>query len=84
MELLIKLIILFSSYAEVEINEFEKDPLNHQVNAIVTKILAGIGAAKMKSDEEAAKIAEQNSHDHQDLDLYSDVDFGNDDNSDIF
>lgn len=71
-------------YAEVEINEFEKDPLNHQVDAIVTKILAGIGAAKMKSDEEAAKIAEQNSKDHQDLDLYSDVDFGNDDNSDIF
>lgn len=45
-------------YAEVEINAFREDPLKGDVDAIIMKINAGIGA-KAKSD--VAKAAEQNS-----------------------
>lgn len=69
-------------YAEVEINAFNEDPLNHDMNTIVTKILAGIGSAKIREDE-AARVAEQNAN--KDLDIYADTGFMDDvDTTDIF
>lgn len=50
-------------YAEVEINSFNEDPVNGDVNAIVNKIYAGIGQASKKATEEA-RLAEQNSANH--------------------
>lgn len=47
-------------YAEVEINSFNEDPMNGDIDAIVGKIYAGIGQASKKASEEA-KIAETNS-----------------------
>ena len=52
-------------YAKDEINAFNENPMEGDIDAIVTKINAGIGAA-FKANE-AAKAAEQNSVDNGDI-----------------
>lgn len=47
-------------FAESEINTFNENPMDGNVDAIVNKIFAGIGQASKKAVEDA-KIAEQNS-----------------------
>ena len=47
-------------FAESEINAFNENPMDGNVDAIVNKIFAGIGQASKKAVEDA-KIAEQNS-----------------------
>lgn len=57
-------------YAETEINSFNEDPINGDVNAIVNKIYAGIGQAS----KETAKAAEQNSANNEtELDIFSEI-----------
>ena len=57
-------------YAETEINSFNEDPINGDVNAIVSKIYAGIGQAS----KETAKAAEQNSANNEtELDIFSEI-----------
>jgi uncharacterized coiled-coil protein SlyX len=59
------------SYAKEEIQAFEKDPVNCEINSIVTKILAGIG----KKAKDAEKVvSEQNSaHDNEVDDIFAEV-----------
>lgn len=62
-------------YAEVEINSFNESPLDGDIDAIVSKIYAGIGEASKKAAEEA-KITEQNAKkDEKDevIDIFSEV-----------
>lgn len=47
-------------YAESEINSFNENPLEGDIDSIVSKIYAGIGQASKKASNEA-KVAEQNS-----------------------
>ena len=47
-------------YAEVEINNFNENPMEGNIEAIVSKIYAGIGLASKKASDEA-RVAEQNS-----------------------
>ena len=47
-------------FAESEINAFNENPMDGNVDAIVNKIFAGIGQASKKATEEA-RVAEQNS-----------------------
>lgn len=47
-------------FAEVEINSFNENPMEGNIDAIVAKIYAGIGLASKKASEEA-RVAEQNS-----------------------
>lgn len=47
-------------FAESEINAFNENPMDGNVDTIVNKIFAGIGQASKKATEEA-KVAEQNS-----------------------
>lgn len=69
-------------YAESEINEFKKDPINGNVDAIISKIYAGIGQASKKALEDA-KIAEQNEAKENDtIDIFSEVNSDNADDSD--
>lgn len=57
-------------YAESEINSFNEDPMAGDVDAIVSKIYAGIGQAS----KETAKIAEQNSANNEtELDIFSEI-----------
>ena len=57
-------------YAETEINSFNEDPINGDVNAIVSKIYAGIGQAS----KETEKAAEQNSANNEtELDIFSEI-----------
>lgn len=72
------------AYAEVEINSFNEDPMAGDVDAIVSKIYAGIGAASKKAEVDA-KVAEQNSaKDDADLDIFSEVNSVEDtDDSDV-
>ncbi len=57
-------------YAESEINSFNEDPMAGDVDAIVSKIYAGIGQAS----KETAKVAEQNSANNEtELDIFSEV-----------
>ena len=57
-------------YAESEINSFNEDPMNGDVDAIVSKIYAGIGQAS----KETAKVAEQNSASNEtELDIFSEI-----------
>jgi uncharacterized coiled-coil protein SlyX len=61
------------AYAEVEINSFNEDPMAGDVDAIVNKIYAGIGAASKKAEADA-RVAEQNSaKDDADLDIFAEV-----------
>ena len=69
------------AYAEVEINSFNEDPMAGDVDAIVSKIYAGIGAASKKAEADA-KVAEQNSaKDDTDLDIFSEVNSVEDDSN---
>lgn len=57
-------------YAESEINSFNEDPMAGDVDAIVSKIYAGIGQAS----KETAKVAEQNSANNEtELDIFSEI-----------
>lgn len=70
-------------YAEVEINAFKEKPLEGDINAIVSKIYAGIGQAQKKAAEDA-KIAEQNSKkEDEKLDIFSEVNSVEDDDEDV-
>lgn len=61
------------AYAKVEINSFNEDPMAGDVDVVVSKIYAGIGAASKKAEADA-KVAEQNSaKDDADLDIFSEV-----------
>ena len=72
------------AYAEVEINSFNEDPMAGDVDVIVSKIYAGIGAASKKAEADA-KVAEQNSaREDADLDIFSEVNSVEDtDDSDV-
>lgn len=57
-------------YAESEINSFNEDPMTGDVDAIVSKIYAGIGQAS----KETAKVVEQNSANNEtELDIFSEI-----------
>lgn len=57
-------------YAESEINSFNEDPMAGDVDAIVSKIYAGIGQAS----KETAKVAKQNSANNEtELDIFSEI-----------
>jgi DNA repair exonuclease SbcCD ATPase subunit len=69
------------AYAEVEINSFNEDPMAGDVDTIVSKIYAGIGAASKKAEADA-KVAEQNSaKDDAGLDIFSEVNSVEDDSN---
>lgn len=63
-------------YAEAEINSFNENPLEGDVDAIVSKIYTGIGMASKKAAEEA-RVAEQNSVKEQNttevIDIFSEM-----------
>lgn len=63
-------------FAESEINSFNEKPLEGNIDAIVSKIYAGIGQASKKADAEA-KVAEQNSakenKDNEVIDIFSEM-----------
>lgn len=70
-------------YAESEINAFKENPLEGNVDAIVSKIYSGIGQASKKAEEDA-KVAEQNSaNENKELDIFSEVNSAEDDNEDV-
>lgn len=67
-------------FAESEINAFNENPIDGDVNAIVDKIYAGIGQASKKAVEDA-KIAEQNAaKENETIDIFSEVNSDNADN----
>lgn len=69
------------AYAEVEINSFNEDPMAGDVDAIVSKIYAGIGTAAKKAEADA-KVAEQNSvKEDADLDIFSEINSVEDDSN---
>lgn len=48
-------------YAKAEIDAFNADPINSEINSVVNKVLAGIGKkAREDAALEAQRIAEQN------------------------
>ena len=60
-------------FAESEINAFNENPIDGNVDAIVSKIYAGIGQASKKAVEDA-KIAEQNAaKENETIDIFSEV-----------
>ena len=69
------------AYAEVEINSFNEDPMAGDVDAIVSKIYAGIGTAAKKAEADA-KVAEQNAKkEDADLDIFSEVNSAEDESN---
>ena len=54
-------------YAESEINSFNENPMDGNIDAIVSKIYEGIGHASKQAEEEA-KVAEQNAAKNVELD----------------
>ena len=68
--------------AQEEITAFEADPMSHEVNAIVDKILVAIA----KKSIEDAKVAEQNAaekKDEEDIDIFASVYETNEDNEEV-
>lgn len=62
-------------YAESEINSFNDDPVNGNIDAIVSKIYAGIGQASKKASDEA-RTAELNSaqeNKNEVIDIFSEM-----------
>lgn len=63
-------------FAESEINSFNEKPLEGNIDAIVSKIYAGIGQASKKAADEA-KVAEQNSakenKENEVIDIFSEM-----------
>ena len=63
-------------FAESEINSFNEKPLEGNIDAIVSKIYAGIGQASKKASDDA-KVAEQNSakenKDNEVIDIFSEM-----------
>lgn len=49
------------SYAQAEIDAFEKEPTTSEINSVVAKIYEGIGKKAKEDAEKAAVVAEQNS-----------------------
>ncbi len=70
-------------YAESEINAFQDNPLEGDVDTIVSKIYDGIGRASKKAETDA-KIAEQNSADeNKGLDIFSEINSTESDPEDV-
>lgn len=60
-------------YAEVEINSFNENPMDGNVESIVSKIYAGIGEASKKASEKA-RIAEINTKNEPTVeDIFSEI-----------
>ena len=63
-------------FAESEINSFNEKPLEGNIDAIVSKIYAGIGQASKKASDDA-KVAEQNSEkenkENEVIDIFSEM-----------
>lgn len=72
-------------YAESEINSFNEKPLEGNIEAIVSKIYAGIGRVSKKASD-AARVAEQNSakenKDNEVVDIFSEMCSAEQDNED--
>lgn len=72
-------------YAESEINSFNEKPLEGNIEAIVSKIYAGIGRVSKKASDEA-RVAEQNSakenKDNEVVDIFSEMCSAEQDNED--
>lgn len=70
-------------YAESEINAFQENPLEGDVDAIVSKIYEGIGQASKKASDDA-KVAEQNAaNENKELDIFSEINSTEDDTEDV-
>lgn len=70
-------------YAESEINAFKENPLEGNVDAIVSKIYSCIGQASKKAEEDA-KVAEQNAATEiKNLDIFSEVNSTEEDSEDV-
>lgn len=70
-------------YAESEINAFQENPLEGDVDAIVSKIYEGIGQASKKASDDA-KVAEQNAaNENKELDIFSEINSTEDDAEDV-
>lgn len=70
-------------YAESEINAFKENPLEGNVDAIVSKIFSCIGRASKKAEEDA-KVAEQNAAtETKNLDIFSEVNSTEEDSEDV-
>lgn len=69
-------------YAESEINEFRENPMDGNIDTILSKICVGI-VAKQKED---ARVSEQNAHvENTDVsDIFSDVNMDESENIEIF
>lgn len=71
-------------FAESEINSFNEKPLEGNIDAIVSKIYAGIGQASKKTSDEA-KVAEQNfakeNKENEVIDIFSEMCSETQDNS---
>lgn len=60
-------------YAKEEIEAFNADPINSEINSVVDKILREIGAKAIADAANETKIAEQNSVHTQDIDIFGDI-----------
>ena len=63
-------------YAKEEIEAFNADPVNSEINTVVDKILKEIGAKAVEdaaASEAAKKIAEQNAAHETDIDIFGDI-----------
>lgn len=70
-------------YAESEINAFKENPLEGDVDSIVSKIYAGIGQAS-KQAEKDAMVAEQNAAaEDKNLDIFSEINSSEEDTEDV-
>ncbi len=70
-------------YAESEINAFQDNPLEGDVDTIVSKIYDGIGRASKKAEADA-KIAEQNAaNESKGLDIFSEINSTESDSEDV-
>lgn len=61
------------AYAEAEINAYKADPINSEVNSVISKIYEGIGKSAKEKEDEDAKQAETNSA-NTDFDIFGAVD----------
>ena len=69
-------------YAEVEINAFNEKPLDGNIEAIVSKIYAGIGQAAKATFERTSEQNSANNNDEGVIDIFSEVNSNSDNNED--
>jgi len=60
------------AYAEAEIEAYKADPINSEVNSVISKIYEGIGKSAKEKEDEDAKKAETNSA-NTDFDIFGAV-----------